>query len=317
MAKKDKSIPKIKDTKGGNFGKYQESTGGGHPFDSGNSNTRTTRENGKLRQKENPKTNQPRTNDGKFTYKSANGKSIDPKYGPSRGKTVNPVLTGGKNGIKIEDVEKQFGEEKGKIWDEFKDKWYQKGGEVVSGKDLKTKVTVAPIWEVAKEFNENLGEFKYNIHGEDMAESEMFKSKSGRKTSEEKAAAEKAAKSGKYQYVYNKDKKTGDKSIKAFQKKKVAPQPSPVAPQPTPFAPQPQPSAQSSAPKQESAAPAPSYTPKYDQGKLDKINSFFASKFANDTEKVQKIKDKLDSMSPEEKDKQIDLWISKGANFGF
>ena len=96
---------KIEETQDSGFGKYSESTGGGKPFST--SNTRTTRENGKYRQANN-KTNQPRTNDGKFTYKSANGKSIDPKYWPSRGKTVNPLLTGGVNGIKIEDVEQEF-----------------------------------------------------------------------------------------------------------------------------------------------------------------------------------------------------------------
>lgn len=93
----------------GKIGSYAENTGGGHPFSKGNSNTRTTGANGKIRQVENEDTDQARTSDGKFTYKSANGETA--KY-PGRGKTVPPQLTGGKNGVYINEEDAQ---EKGGI----------------------------------------------------------------------------------------------------------------------------------------------------------------------------------------------------------
>jgi len=87
----------------GKKGSYQENTGGGHPFKAGDSNTRTTGANGKIRQAEND-TDQPRTKDGKFTYNAVNGKDV--KY-EQRGKTVPPTLTGGRNGVYINEEDKK------------------------------------------------------------------------------------------------------------------------------------------------------------------------------------------------------------------
>lgn len=226
ITKKNDDVKKIQETEGGNFGKYMESTGGGTPFEKGNTNTRTTQENGKKRQSQNPTTNQPRTNDGKFTYKSVNGKSIDPKYGPSRGKTVNPLLTGGENGIEIEDVEKQFGGQSGAYWDKYKDKWYQKGGKVVT-QGLSTKVSAETIWNMAKR--------RYDtVKGEFLGESESWSTKTGKKSAAEQAAIEKAKATGEQQYAI--DASTGaietkggmKKALKDFAEKKKAPEKAPV-----------------------------------------------------------------------------------------
>ena len=191
---KDKKshVKKIQDYEDSGFGKYKESTGGGHPFEAGNSNTRTTQENGKLRQSENAgKTNQPRDNQGHFTYKSVNGQSIDPKYGPSRGKTVNPLLTGGDGTIKIEDVEQQFGSQSGSYWDKYKDKWHTSGGKVVT-QGLQTKISAQEIWNLAKK--------KYDtVKGEFEGESENWQTKTGKKSTAEKAAIEKVQATGQQQ----------------------------------------------------------------------------------------------------------------------
>lgn len=298
MATKDKNQPKIQETEGGGFGEYKESVGGGHVFAAGDSNTRTTRENGKTREKENPSTKQPRDKFGHFTYKSANGQEIDPKYGPSRGKTVNPVLTGGDGTIKIDEVEKQFSQEKGAYWDKFKSKWYEKGGEIVSG-DLKTKVAADAVWNVAKEYNKDLGEFK--------GEGEVFSSKSGKKSKEEAAATQKAKKEGKYQYVYSKDK-SGEDKIKSYKKKLVEPS-APKAEPEAPVAP---------APAEETPAPAPKaeYVSKYSDEQLGKVSEFFQAKDWPE-DKKQAVIDKFNSLSPEQKEKQIDSWKSKGVDFGF
>lgn len=205
---------KIEETDNSNFGNYMESTGGGKPFST--SNTRTTRENGKYRQANND-TKQARTSDGKFTYKSVNGKSIDPKYGPSRGKTVNPLLTGGENGIMIEDVEKQFDAKSGDIWDKYKDKWYRKGATVVLGRDHKTRVAGESIWEIARQRYDSVAkEFGGRIVWDDNArqwvatdegkESDTFKEvKKGRKSEAEKAAATSAYKTGEQTFVKDSD----------------------------------------------------------------------------------------------------------------
>ena len=227
-SKKPYQKKKIQSTYGGGFGKYQENTGGG---DSPNGNAKPGTHghgvNSDYRQ-ENNDTMQPRTSDGKFTYKSVNGKSIDPKYGPSRGKTVNPLLTGGVNGIKISDVESQFASQQGSYWDKYKDKWYQKGSEVVTS-DGKTRVAAKAVWEVAKEsYNEVTGEFGGNIKTTHKlgnggvkniggkggtAESNVFDEvKRGRKTAEEQKAQQQALKTGKEQNVI--DKNTGGIKLK-------------------------------------------------------------------------------------------------------
>lgn len=221
-------VKKMQETEGLNtgFGNYKETVGGGHPFEKGNSNTRTTKENGKKRKAENPTTMQPRTEDGKWTYKSVNGTSIDPKYGPSRGVTVPPTLTGGVNGIKIDDVEEQFGKKSGSYWDKWKDKWYTKGGKVIT-EGLSTKVSAETVWNMAKEYNKDLGEFK--------GESENWTTKTGTKSQAEKAAIQKAHDSKQQQNVIS-AKHGGIESIGEFKKKaqafmaeKQKPQAAPVA----------------------------------------------------------------------------------------
>lgn len=213
---KKSSFKKIEETEGSNFGNYQESTGGGKPFST--SNTRTTRENGKYRQANND-TQQPRDQFGHFTYKSVNGKSIDPKYGPSRGKTVNPLLTGGDGTIKIEDVESQFDAKSGEYWDKYKDKWYRKGSTLVvrEGKDYKTKVAGESIWEVARQRYDSVAkEFGGRIVWDDNAkqwstteegkESDTFKeTKKGRKSEAEKAAAQEVKKTGESTFAKEAD----------------------------------------------------------------------------------------------------------------
>ena len=200
--KKNSSFKKIQDFDDSGFGKYQEGNGGGKPFST--SNTRTTRENGRYREANND-TKQPRTDDGKFTYKSVNGESINPEYGPSRGKTVNPLLTGGKNGIKIEDVEKQFKEQKGEYWDKYKDKWYVKGSKAVAGKgDYRTHVAGEAIWEIARQRYDKVkqqfgGKIEWDaqnkewVSTDNMSEEKVFDEvKQGRKSASEKAAAQEA-----------------------------------------------------------------------------------------------------------------------------
>lgn len=311
MAKEKATKSKIQDMENSGFGEYQEAVGGGHPFEAGNSNTRTSRANGKLREKENPDTMQPRDSMGHFTYKSVNGQSIDPKYGPSRGKTVNPLLTGGDGTIKIDDVEKQFGSKQGSLWDKYKDKWYTKGGEIVLT-DMKTKVAGQAIWDLAKQ--------RYDkVKGEFMGESSVFSSKSGRKTQEEKAAASEVAKTGKEAYVY--EPKSG--GIKAYHKKgEAAPEMPKAEPAPAPEMPKapevPEAPKAPEMPKEELPKTSEFEGVKYTEDNGKKVVDFFQSKFGSaEPEKAQKIIDKFKSLSPEQKDKQIDLWKSKGVDFGF
>lgn len=203
MAKKKYTKKKIQETKGGNFGKYDEGNGGGTPIGGiygGGHGRGIWKKAGSPGHRE----SQPRTSDGKFTYNSVNGKTISTEE--SRGKTVNPLLTGGVNGIKIDDVEKEFANKSGAYWDKYKDKWYNKGGEIVLGAEGKTRVAADAIWEVAKrKYDEVEGEFK--------EESTVFSQvKSGRKSLDEKAAAQKAQKTGKETFV--KDKTSGGIKIK-------------------------------------------------------------------------------------------------------
>lgn len=240
---------KIQDTSGSGFGQYQEGVGGGSSPEAKDPNRRAPGVNSDYR-KENNDTMQPRTDDGKFTYKSVNGQSIDPKYGPSRGKTVNPLLTGGENGVKIEDVETQFANKGGAYWDKYKDKWYTKGGEVVTSGDFKTRVAAETIWNVAKRsYNEVTGEFGGKIEFEHKlgnggtkkgegtsgaAESETFaETKKGRPSKEESAAKQQAQASGEEQAVINQE--TGAIKTKPGTPPMVAPTPTPKpTPKPTP-----------------------------------------------------------------------------------
>ena len=239
MANKNFQKKKIQDTKGSNFGKYQEGVGGGGSPQAKDPNKRAPGVNSNYREQNND-TMQPRTDDGKFTYKSVNGKSIDPKYGPSRGKTVNPLLTGGENGVMIDDVENEFSNKSGSYWDKYKDSWYQKGGEIVTSGDFKVRVAAEAIWEVAKR--------KYdNVKGEFQNEATVFDEvKKGRSSAEEKAAKQKAQSSGKEQAVI--EQSTGGIKIKPGTpipqklptQPKAQPAPTPgVQPTPTPVAPTP------------------------------------------------------------------------------
>lgn len=209
MAKAKNSYEKIKiqDTQDSNFGNYDEDTGGGQPMGPG-SNDYPDGGRGvwKDKYKKKPKrTQQPRTKDGKFTYNSVNGHSIKQK---SRGETVNPLLTGGENGIKIDEVKKQFGQQSGNYWDKYKDKWYTEGSEAVMGSsdksrksrnklDLKTRVSGAAIWDIAKRsYDEVKGEFKGESHVFDEV-------KKGRSSKEENLAKQQAKKTGNEQFVLN------------------------------------------------------------------------------------------------------------------
>lgn len=199
MAKYQKK--KIQDTEGSGFGKYKEGVGGGASPEPGDPSKHGHGVNSDHR-KANNDTMQPRTDDGKFTYKSVNGQSIDPKYGPSRGKTVNPLLTGGENGIKISDVEQEFYSQSGAIWDKYKDKWYQKGSEYAlmsqgskHKEGFSTRVSGDAIWNVAKR--------RYDkVKGEFTGESGVFKEgKKGARTAEEQTAIQKAQQTGEEQAV--------------------------------------------------------------------------------------------------------------------
>ena len=192
MATKQQTKKGIKDTEGGNFGGYDEYNGGGSPKGGiwGGTNGRVgwkKRENmGEVKQSEH-RQGQPRTNDGKFTYNSVNGKET--KY-ESRGETVNPLLTGGKNGVKISDVEAQFKAKKGTLYDKYKNDWYERGSERVSKDGRKYKVQLAndAIWNIAKRsFDVSKGEFT--------GESTTFaESKKGARGKDEKAAIAEARK---------------------------------------------------------------------------------------------------------------------------
>ena len=223
MAKYQKK--KIQDTENGGFGKYKEGVGGGASPQPGDPSKHGHGVNSDHR-KANNDTMQPRTNDGKFTYKSVNGQSIDPKYGPSRGKTVNPLLTGGENGIKISDVEREFYNESGAIWSKYKDKWYQKGSEYAlmsqgskHKKGFSTRVSGDAIWNVAKR--------RYDkVKGEFTGESGVFKEgKKGARTAEEQTAIQKAQQTGEEQAVIN-------PSSGAIQLKPGTPKVAPVQPAP-------------------------------------------------------------------------------------
>lgn len=210
----------IKDTEGGNFGHYDEHKGGGTPRGgvwggrSGRVGWDEREKSGELPQNAH-REDQPRTNDGKFTYNSANGKET--KY-ESRGKTVNPLLTGGENGIYIDDVKDkktgqikkgaktQFTEKSGSLYDKYKDKWYQKGSEMITkeGKKYTVKLSANDVWEIARvSFNIKTNAFNYEPENFD-------KSKSGRHSKEEKTAIQGAKKDKAETFV----KEAGSDAIK-------------------------------------------------------------------------------------------------------
>lgn len=331
---------KIQDTENSGFGQYSEGVGGGASPNDASQGEHGHGANSDYR-KENNDTMQARTADGKFTYKSVNGKSIDPKYGPSRGKTVNPLLTGGKNGVKIEDVEKEFASQSGNYWSQYKDKWYVKGSLVVTS-DMKTRVAAKSIWDVAKEvYNEKLQEFggvistehkfavgngSKGISGQGgLAESSVFdETKKGAPSKEIKAAKQKVQATGEEAPVI--DQSTGGMKLKpgvTFTPSPVKPKPVPTsAPKQTPVVPATPTQTQPSAPQPSATASVSTSAPKdlsgvkYSAEQVNKVQDFFKNKFKDDA-KLPQLLSKLGSLSPEQLDKQIDVWVSKGIDFGF
>lgn len=198
-ANKFKKKSKIAETEDSGFGGYQEARGGGTPRGgvwggkSGRVGWEKREESGELKEGSH-REEQPRTDDGKFTYNSVNGKTT--KYA-GRGETVNPLLTGGENGVKISEVEKQFGEKSGELYEKYKDKWYQKGSEKIArtGKGLRVKISNEDIWEIARR--------SWDIEkGEFTGESGVFdESKVGRHSEAEKAALAGAKKGKEETYV--------------------------------------------------------------------------------------------------------------------
>ena len=322
MANKNFQKKKIEETQGSGFKKYQENVGGGNSPEPGDPNKRAPGVNSEYRQ-ENNDTMQPRTKDGKFTYKSVNGKSIDPKYGESRGKTVNPLLTGGENGVMIDDVERDFASQSGKYWSKYKDSWYQKGGEIVTT-DLKTRVAAEAIWNVAKRnYNEVTGEFGGNIKfqhqlgngsvkaGSGFGGAEEKKTfeetKKGRSGKEEQAAKQKAKATGEEQAVI--EQSTGGIKLKPGT---VIPKPAPVAPTPgasvgtTPVVPTPGVGGQAGVVNTASASDIANadYTPKYSDDDIGQARSILQQSGFSDEELAD-----FDAMSPKEKDDYIDKYF--------
>ena len=308
MAKWQKK--KLQDFEGGNFGKYQENVGGG---DSPNGSSKPSDHGHGVNsdyRKENNDTMQPRTDDGKFTYKSANGKSIDPKYGPSRGKTVNPILTGGQNGVYIDDVEREFANKSGNIWNKLKDKWYNKGGEYIlksQGKNHKekfsTRVASTPIWETVKEYDVNKGEFK--------GESKVFdEGKKGARTADEQAAIQKAQQTGEEQAVI--EAANGGIKVKpgtVLNNPKVfKPQPNFV--NPTQFTPQPTAGQSQGATTTVNTAANTAdienadYQPKYSNEEIKECKEILKDAGISDDEIAA-----FDNLSPKEKDEYIDKYL--------
>lgn len=306
---------KIQDTENSGFGNYYEGVGGGGSPEAKDPAQRAPGVNSDYR-KENNDTMQPRTDDGKFTYKSVNGESIDPKYGPSRGTTVNPLLTGGKNGIEINEVEKQFSNQSGVYWDTYKDTWYPKGGEKISFEAAshkkalwKTKVAGAAVWDVAKRRYDS-------VKGEFMGESSVFEeSKSGKSSAEEKSAKQKAESGNQEEYVINKN--TGGIKIKPGT---VIPTPAP-APAPTPG---PTPGPTPVVPNQPTQPTQPGasvntinatdiinadYTPKYDDNTVAEFRQALQDAGFSDDELAQ-----FDAMSPKQRDKFIDESVEEEDN---
>lgn len=234
---------KIQEFEDSGFGKYDEAKGGGTPRggvyggQSGRVGWDERTKNESLPQGAH-REEQPRTADGQFTYNSVNGKKRKYDY-HGKGDTVNPLLTGGKNNVKAEDVKAEFAAQSGTYWDKYKDSWYVKGSEKVSVSagshkklDFHTKVAAETIWETArKSYDEVKGEFE--------KESEVFsESKKGRSSKTEQAAKQQAKATGEEQYVMD-PKSAAIKNVSANPNAQgLAPTPAPVQPQ-SPVYPQP------------------------------------------------------------------------------
>ncbi len=205
--KRFKSLKKmntIAETEGGNFGNYGEDNGGGTPV-GGKYGGRDGRVGWEKRvsagETNGTRDSQPRTSDGKFTYNSVNGKETE--Y-DGRGKTVNPLLTGGKNGIMIDDVKQQFANHSGEYYEKFRGTFYVKGSKKVAegkGKYI-IRISGEDVIEIAR----------YSID----AKSELFKGKSkkgvvseanvwdqvakGRRTSHDNLSIKEAKKQGEEKF---------------------------------------------------------------------------------------------------------------------
>lgn len=204
MAKNNfKKLNAIKDTEDGGFGQYSEENGGGTPRGgvwggkSGRVGWDEREKSGELPQNAH-RQKQARTSDGKFTYASVNGKET--KY-ESRGKTVNPLLTGGVNGIKIDDAKKEFAAKQGSLYDKYKDKWYQKGSELITkeGRSYKIKLAQNDVWEIAR-VSFNLQEGAFTTENQNFSNT-----KSGRHSKEEKTAIQEAKKNKGETFVKSND----------------------------------------------------------------------------------------------------------------
>lgn len=202
MAKKLKKHTRIAEFENSGFGNYGEDLGGGTPVGGrwGGSNGRVgwSKRIGRGEVPQSAKRKeQPRTADGKFSYNSLNGKET--KY-ESRGKTVNPLLTGGRNGIDIATVKAQFQAKKGNFYDEFKSVFYQASSGLATkvGKEYLIKVAGEDIWETArKSWDVSTGQFV----GENTA---FTRTKRGRVGAQDKAAKRYAKKTGQEQFVMDK-----------------------------------------------------------------------------------------------------------------
>lgn len=268
---------KIQDTKDSGFGQYDTANGGGTP-QGGKFGGPNGRVGWKKRGEPGHRESQPRTKDGKFTYNSVNGKPLAETSNPKRGETVNPLLTGGENGVKIKDVESQFSSKSGSYWDKYKDSWYRNASESTGtntrGK-IGVKVAAEPIWEIARH--------SYDVKkGELGGESENWKAKAGARSKEAQAAIQKQEATGKEQFVEeqaDKSIKTGKQPLKqstitpVWRRKAAPAAQSAPTPTPQPSAPTPQPSAPQGPAPQAGYLQAPqAATPAQGQGGLSQAN---------------------------------------------
>lgn len=212
MTKKD---PR-KDNESG-FGEYKEAPGGGTPVGKGTKHPEGAGRGGynNAGRPGHRESDQPRTEDGKFTYNAVNGKElkeISKVDGHSRGTTIPPTLTGGENGHQYyadkDHKEILEGAESGAPGYTL----FEKNAELV-GKDWKIKLA-------SRDFVESMQEYVVNEKGKEWAEkhgmdakyfdglksgkfgefkdtdTEKMKSKVGRHGAEEKAAIAEAKKEG-------------------------------------------------------------------------------------------------------------------------
>lgn len=208
----------------GKKGTYEEGTGGGtsmgpSPFSPDKNKNLQGR--GAMQKADSDTTNnrysneQPRTDDGKFTYNSVNGK--DTKY-EGRGKTVPPTLTGGKNGIYIDE---EVADEKGKMSarDFYKGENYipfEKGDKIAFKGKVKT-LTVGQF-QIAQGYGENMTAGKFI----DESYEKIMKSRGvGRYSKQEKAAAKASEKAKTPVGVAAKEDEGRAKDVKYMESEKA------------------------------------------------------------------------------------------------